>query len=84
MELKIPQLTLVKIAQLGRHGTVNTRSEHYSPRVAGSIPVSGNFFLNLLCTDTILAELPELSILGKTRLGMKRNQLDPEGITCDC
>ena len=37
MELKIPQLTLAKIAQLARHETVNTRSEHYSPRVEGSI-----------------------------------------------
>ena len=33
VELKIPQLTLSKIAQLARHETVNTRSEHYSPRV---------------------------------------------------
>ena len=24
---------------MGRHETVNTRSEHYSPRVTGSIPV---------------------------------------------
>ena len=28
---------------MGRHETVNTRSEHYSPRVEGSIPVRGNF-----------------------------------------
>ena len=47
MELKIPQLTLAKIAQLGRHETVNTRSEHYNNRVAGSIPVRGNFFILL-------------------------------------
>ena len=39
--LNIPQLTLAKIVQLGRHETVNTRSEHYSPSVAGSIPVRG-------------------------------------------
>ena len=31
VELKIPQLTLAKIAQMGRHETVKT-SEHYSPR----------------------------------------------------
>ena len=30
---------------MGRHEAVNTRSEHYSPRVEGSIPVGGNFFL---------------------------------------
>ena len=30
VESKIPQLTLAKIAQLGRHGSVNTRSEHYN------------------------------------------------------
>ena len=35
MELKIPQLTLAKIDQLhvGRHETLNRRSEHYSPRL---------------------------------------------------
>ena len=45
-----PQLTLAKKAQLARHETVNTRSEHYSPRVEGSIPVRGNFLLNLFCS----------------------------------
>ena len=32
-----------EVAQLGRHETVNTRSEHYSPIITGSIPVRGNF-----------------------------------------
>ena len=27
------------------HETVKTRSEHYSPRVKGLIPVRGNFFV---------------------------------------
>ena len=44
MKLNIPHLTLAKIAQLGKQKTVNTRSEHFSPRVAGSIPDRGNFF----------------------------------------
>ena len=48
VELKIPQLTLAKIAQMGRHDIVNTRSEHYSPRVEGSIPVRGNFFAEFI------------------------------------
>ena len=43
MELKILQLALAKIAQLGSHETVNT-SEHYSPRVAAGS--RGNFLLN--------------------------------------
>ena len=30
VELKIPQLTLAKIAQMGRYETVNTGSEHYA------------------------------------------------------
>ena len=29
VELNIPLLTLAKITQLGRHGTVNSRNEHY-------------------------------------------------------
>ena len=33
MELEIPQLTLAKIDQLGRHETLNRGSEHYSPRL---------------------------------------------------
>ena len=48
MELKIPQLTLAKIAQMGRHENVNTRSEHYSSRIKGSIPVRGNFFAEFI------------------------------------
>ena len=43
LELNMPQLTIAKRAQLGRHDTVTT-SEHYSPRVARSIPVRGKFF----------------------------------------
>ena len=43
VELKIPQLTLWKIAQMGRHETVNTKIEVYSHRAEGSIPVRGNF-----------------------------------------
>ena len=52
--LKIPQSIFGKIAQVGRHKTINTRSEHYSDGVQGSIPVRGNFFLNLFCPNTIL------------------------------
>ena len=57
-ELKIPQLTLAMIAQLlGRHDTVDTRREHYSPSVAGLIPVRVTILLNLFCSNTILVEL---------------------------
>ena len=35
MESKIPQLTPAEIAQIGRHETLNTKSEHYSLRVKG-------------------------------------------------
>ena len=48
MELKIPHLTLAKITQMGMHETVNTRSEQYSPRVEGSISVTGNFCAELI------------------------------------
>ena len=48
MELKIPQLIIAKIAQLGRHDTVNTRNEHNSYMVEGSIPVRGNFFAEFI------------------------------------
>ena len=48
-----------ELAQLAKHETVNTRSEHYSPRVMGSIPVRGIFLLNLFCSNTILVELSE-------------------------
>ena len=57
--LKIHQLTLAKIAQMGRHETVNTRSEHYSARVKDLFPVRGNILLNLFCCNTILASIPE-------------------------
>ena len=50
------------MGKLDWHETVNTGNEHYSPMVEGSIPVRGNFSWNLFCSDTILAELPELSI----------------------
>ena len=33
---------------MARHETVKTRSEHYSPRVKGSIPVRGNFFAEFI------------------------------------
>ena len=39
VELKIPQLTLAKIAQMGRYETVNTRSEHYSGENGRHFPV---------------------------------------------
>ena len=48
MELKILQLILAKMAQIGRHETVNTRSEHYSPGVESSIPVRGNFYVEFI------------------------------------
>ena len=59
MELKISQLSLVKIFQMGRLETVNPRSEHYSPKVESSIPTEGNFLLNLIYYNTVLAELAE-------------------------
>ena len=40
-----------------------------SPRVKGSIPVRGSFlFAEIIWSNTILADLPELSTLGKTRI----------------
>ena len=36
------------LAQLDRLEVVNTRREHYSPRVEGSIPVRGNFFAEFI------------------------------------
>ena len=59
MDLKTTQLTLAKIAQMGRHEILNARSEHHPPRVEGSIPVGGNFLLNLFYSSTILAEVAE-------------------------
>ena len=55
----MPQLTLVKIAQMGRHETVNTESENYGPRLEGLIPVRGNFLLKLFCSNSIQEELAE-------------------------
>ena len=49
VKLNIHQLILAKIAQLRRYEAVNTKSEHYSPTVTGSIPVS--FLLNLFCSN---------------------------------
>ena len=48
MELNIPQLALTKMAQFERHKTVNTRSEHNSPRVEGSTPVRDNIFVEYI------------------------------------
>ena len=48
---KIPQLTLSKVAQMGRYenvNNVNTRSEHHSPRFESSISVKGNFFVEFI------------------------------------
>ena len=58
MKLKTLHLTLAKIAQLGRHATVNTMSERCGPMVAGSFPVR-IFLMNLFCSNMSLAELPE-------------------------
>ena len=33
---------------MGKHQTINTRTEHYSPRVNGSIPVRGNLFTQIV------------------------------------
>ena len=46
LDLNIPQLRLAKIAQLGK--SANTKSKHHSPRVAGSISVGGNFFVEII------------------------------------
>ena len=55
VQLKIPQLTLAKIAQLGRHEAVNTRSALYGSRVKGSNPVRENLYRS----NTILAKLTD-------------------------
>ena len=49
VELKIPQLTLAKIAQLGRHVAVNTRSEHY-----GTLQYKTDYNLLLLCAMIVM------------------------------
>ena len=36
--------------------------------VKGSSPVRGNFFAEFICSNTILASMPEWSTLGKPRL----------------
>ena len=54
VKLNIPQLTLAKLAQSGRHESVkHKRSE--GPRIPGSIPTGGTFFTEfiLLSTDNI-------------------------------
>ena len=47
-----PTQVIPKLDQLDRCETVNARSEHYSPMVAGSIPTGGKFFTEFisLCT----------------------------------
>ena len=57
MKINIPQLTLAKIAQMGRHETVDKRSEHYSPGVQSLL--EANFLRNLFGSSTILVELAE-------------------------
>ena len=59
VELKIIQLTIANIAQMGRHETVNTRSENYSPGLEGSIPVRDNFFSDFILLKYNLADLTE-------------------------
>ena len=59
VQLNVPELTFAKTAQLGRHESVNTRSEYFSPWVPGSIPVGINFFAELFCSNTIVKKLPE-------------------------
>ena len=41
-------LTRITLQQLTRYETVNPRSEHYSHRVKGSMPVRGNFFAEFI------------------------------------
>ena len=51
VKLNIHQLTFAKLAQLSRHGSVNTRGAT-KPRVPGSIPIGDKLFakLNFLFT----------------------------------
>ena len=64
--LKSPAFKQWELAQLGRHETVNT-SEHYSPRVAGSIPVRSNFFCWIcFALNEFWQNYQNDSILGKT------------------
>ena len=37
-----------ELAKLAGHETINTKSEHYSPMVKGSIPVRGNLFAEFI------------------------------------
>ena len=62
MKLKIPQLILDRIAQMVRHETVNTISEHYGTRVEGSVPVRGNFFAEFIL---LLYNSGQMTYLGK-------------------
>ena len=57
--LKCQSFKQWKLSQMRRHETVNTKREHYSPRVASLIPEIDNFLLNLLWSNTILEELQE-------------------------
>ena len=42
-----------------------------NPRVEGSNPATGNFFAEFICSNTILADLPEWTTLGKPRLDLQ-------------
>ena len=59
VQLNVPELTFAKTAQLGRHESVNTRSEYFSPWVPRSIPIGGYFFAELFYSNTILEKLSE-------------------------
>ena len=48
-------------------------SSAVSPRVEGSTPVRGKFFAYFFYSNTILADLTELSIYGKTRLFVQKD-----------
>ena len=47
-----------------RHEAISTRSDHYSPRVEGSIPVRGHFFAEVILLQYNSEVVPERSILG--------------------
>ena len=52
------------IAQLRRHET-KPKKWALQSLVAGSIPVRGNFLVNLFCSSAILAELPDMIFFRK-------------------
>ena len=47
------------------------RSKLFRPRVASSIHVRGNILLNLFCSYTISAEVPEWSYLGNAQYSVQ-------------